>query len=511
MPGILRFRRDKRLHGLHAIEALVHIHGAEQRLVEAGLVFVGHQQHLVIRRGEPLRQLLLADRLPGHAIRVHARLGVFEPGLRVFDRAAEGDQRADVGVFVLRDVALECLHVAHRVEARRRDDHRLGPPAEMPLHVLAEVLDHHLGLLLDVVRVQAHELGQRPRRLLLRQVRVILDRLHQPVIGRVGGVVLHHVEDETFLDGLPHGVEVKRLRQPVRALAPEQLQRLALRRGGEGEEAQVRLPPARLHDLIQPIFPIRLFLAVLRLGRCAENRLQLARRLAGLAGVRFVHDDRHSGAWRSPPPTPWPARFFLGGRLLLAFRAGGMEQPAQHERKLLQCGDDDLCAVNQRRGQLLRVLVNGLHHALGVLDLVNRILQLPVEHLAVGDDDDAVEDLLRPARRAGWRADARATKCCSSCRCRPSAGSDNCGPALRSRAAATNFRTAVELMVAREDHRLLRHQPMPAAAVVHLLLLLFEEHEVAENVEEAVELQRLPPRSSPCGSRIRAAGCPRRR
>ena len=70
--------------------------------------------------------------------------------------------------------------------------------------------------------------------------------------------------------------------------------------------------------------------------------------------------------------------------------------------------------------QLLRVLVDRLHHALGVFDLVNRVLQLPVEHLPVGDHHDAVEDLYSPSRRADWRAGARATKCCSSSRCRRS-------------------------------------------------------------------------------------------
>ena len=42
--------------------------------------------------------------------------------------------------------------------------------------------------------------------------------------------------------------------------SPEQLQRLALGRGGEGEETQVGLPPARVHDLVQPVFPVRLAL-----------------------------------------------------------------------------------------------------------------------------------------------------------------------------------------------------------------------------------------------------------
>ena len=43
---------------------------------------------------------------------------------------------------------------------------------------------------------------------------------------------------------------------------------------------------------------------------------------------------------------------------------------------------------------LVDAILNGEPaHALRMLDLVNRILQLPVEHLAVGDDDDAVVGL----------------------------------------------------------------------------------------------------------------------
>ena len=53
-------------------------------------------------------------------------------------------------------------------------------------------------------------------------------------------------------------------RLAVRTGAPEQFQRLALRRGGEREETQVRLPAARLHHLIEAVFKIGL-LAVVRL------------------------------------------------------------------------------------------------------------------------------------------------------------------------------------------------------------------------------------------------------
>ena len=48
----------------------------------------------------------------------------------------------------------------------------------------------------------------------------------------------------------------------------------------------------------------------------------------------------------------------------------------------------------QGLGQLLGVLVDLLDDTVGVLELVDRLLQLPVEHQPVGDDHDLVEHLL---------------------------------------------------------------------------------------------------------------------
>ena len=73
-----------------------------------------------------------------------------------------------------------------------------------------------------------------------------------------------------------------------------------------------------------------------------------------------------------------------------------MEQRLQYEGKLLDRGHDDLRPVRQGARQLLRILVHGHHHTLGVLDLINRVLKLPVEHLTVGNHDDAVVNLLVP-------------------------------------------------------------------------------------------------------------------
>jgi hypothetical protein len=108
--------------------------------------------------------------------------------------------------------------------------------------------------------------------------------------------------------------------------------------------------------------------------------------------VRLVHDDRIPALGDFCLPCFGLLLFFRAG-FIRPLRAGGMKQPAKHEWKFLQGGDDDLCAVNQCRRQLLGILVNRLHHALRVLNLVNRILQLPVEHLPVGDDDHAIVSL----------------------------------------------------------------------------------------------------------------------
>ena len=59
----------ERLHGLHAGEALVDVHRVQQGLVEAGLVFLGDQQDLVVVACELLGQLLFLDAL------VHGDLG----------------------------------------------------------------------------------------------------------------------------------------------------------------------------------------------------------------------------------------------------------------------------------------------------------------------------------------------------------------------------------------------------------------------------------------------------
>ena len=77
------------------------------------------------------------------------------------------------------------------------------------------MLDDELHLLGDVGRVQGHPLGQSPAGLAGVHSLVFAQLLTQVVGGLVGHVVLKHVEDEPFLDGLTHRILVEGLRQVV--------------------------------------------------------------------------------------------------------------------------------------------------------------------------------------------------------------------------------------------------------------------------------------------------------
>ena len=138
------------LHGLDAAQLAVHVHGAQQRLVETSLELIGHQQDAELRRGEGLAQVA-----PLKAW-VHVGFGEWvRAAFRVVHLAREGDQQADA-VALPPDVVVHRAHPAHRLLAARGDHHRLGLPTQQVRHVLPEVLHHDLHAGGDVDRVQAH-------------------------------------------------------------------------------------------------------------------------------------------------------------------------------------------------------------------------------------------------------------------------------------------------------------------------------------------------------------------
>ena len=165
---------------------------------------------------------------------------------------------------------------------------------------------------------------------------------------------------------------MERLVAAARADLAEQFQGAALGGGGEREERQVGLVAPGGHRFGQQRLGVgRLHIAVgldVGFGR-AQDAAELLGRFAGLRRVGLVDDHRVVA---------------LGQRL----------DPVEHERKLLQRGDDDAgLLAGQGLSQLRRGLVDALHHPGGMLELADGVLELAVEHHPVGDDYNLVEHL----------------------------------------------------------------------------------------------------------------------
>ena len=260
------------------------------------------------------------------------------------------------------------------MQTRTGDNHGLGPAADGVLHLRGEVLHHDPHLLVDRVRVQLDEGLQQVGGLFAVVAGIVLDDLQQPPVGRVGRVVVQHVEDEPLLDRLPHAVEAEGREAAVLAACAKEFQGPGFGRGGERERRQVRQPAALLHlgqDAALQLLLRRLGPGLLLFGLLqppgGQYGLQALGALPRLGGVRLVDDDREP-------------------------LAGQVADLLGDDRKLLQRGDDDRLAGFQGLLELARSGVDVLHHPQGLLELAHRALELAVEHAPVGDDHDRVED-----------------------------------------------------------------------------------------------------------------------
>ena len=133
---------------------------------------------------------------------------------------------------------------AHGLLAAGENHHRLGLAVQQRRDVLAEVLDDDLDLLADVVGMETHPSHDAFQR------GVALDLLVVP-FSAAGGqtkgkpvrrVVLEHIEDEAFLNRLPHRIDMEGLREVVGTRwlvwiwpTTKEFQRLGFRGGREGD------------------------------------------------------------------------------------------------------------------------------------------------------------------------------------------------------------------------------------------------------------------------------------
>lgn len=137
------------------VSAPVHIHAAEQRLVEAGLKLVGHQQDLVVVALEGLADVTLEV-----GVEVGTALAeAIGADLGVVHLTAEGYQGAE-WVTLLLDVLVDGQLPAHGLLAGAHHHHLLGLAIEQGPDELAEVFHHNLHLAGDVVGMKFHPAHQ---------------------------------------------------------------------------------------------------------------------------------------------------------------------------------------------------------------------------------------------------------------------------------------------------------------------------------------------------------------
>ena len=209
----------------------------QQRLVKAGLVFVGHQQHVELVRFKAFRQFLFFD------IFVHAGFCVGFAAVRVMYFARKSHQRAHIRIAFFKQIGIQSQLVTHCVQTRFCDHHGLGPAADLVHGGRAEVLHHDFHMLADIVRVQPHKASQRTGGFALGHCRIIFYCLDQRKISLVRHIVGQYVMNEIFFNGLPHGIEMER-RLTAWPRLVEHRQSFVFRGCRKGEVAQIGLPRA---------------------------------------------------------------------------------------------------------------------------------------------------------------------------------------------------------------------------------------------------------------------------
>ena len=263
------------------------------------------------------------------------------------------------------------------MEPGGRHDHGLGLAANLVPGDAAELLQHDSRFLRDIMGVQRLKLANSTDTGGGVQLRVVRDGLGNFVVHVIGHVVLQHIQNKAFLDGLPHGIHMEGMIFAVFIPLAKHLQRFVLGGGRKGEEGQVFMNPLGsqfIQQLVLIVFALG-FLFILLLGILLQHFLgvgqrpfQLAGGVAGLGGVGLVHNDRK--------PLIAGAHFFVDNR------------------ELLEGSDDDTRPGLNGLPELLGVLVDLLHHARHMVELIDSVLQLTIQHPAVGNDDDRLEDFL---------------------------------------------------------------------------------------------------------------------
>ena len=145
-------------------------------------------------------------------------------------------------------------------------------------------------------------------------------------------------------------------------------------------------------------------------------------------------------------------------------------------------------AFSSASASLSRACVDPLHDAALVFELVDRVLELLVEHDAIGDHDHAVEDALVGGIVQGREPMRQPTDGVALAAARGMLDEVVVPHALATR-GVHQYAHRLELVVAGEDHGL----RLDLAALIISFLVDLQVDEAGEEIEQAVTLQHLFP------------------
>ena len=247
--GVARLRRESVCTALTPDSGLVNVHSC------AAAAHRNRSENLSAQTRK--RWGLLTDAGGGLVGREAVERGLADLRPPVFMLAGKGDERA-VGTVALDEVGANGVVVADGALDAARHHHRprLAPYLLQAGHLLMEVVDHDLCLETDGVVVVLDIAPQLLSGALLVELGVARHRLDQPVVAVHRRVMGQHVDDEALLDRLLHCVNMEGPVPDRAALGygcAEDLERLVLGRGREGEVAGIAQQLLRLHQAVDHV------------------------------------------------------------------------------------------------------------------------------------------------------------------------------------------------------------------------------------------------------------------
>ena len=363
----------KRLHGLDISQALIDIHGVQQRFVIPCLELVGDNENAIRVHLHVLFDI-------GRRELVEARLGFFLAVIHLFP--AERDNSLIRATHILQLLRNGVIVINRSFDS---GSHHHGTGLSTHLVLVDDVIDKVVyndgGLFLDRFGAAFHI----PADFLLRLVAVkfwiflsLADdfRFNDLVVTLVRRVIFQHIQDKAFLNGLAHGVIVVRFefRFSIRLwnLFSEHFESLVLGSRGKGVVICVLYHLAAFDGLVQDVFEIFLVLDI----NTGNRHVHFSRKRATLATMRLIDDDCKTAVSKC--------------------RSDFLE----NERELVNNRDNNPLA----RSEFLAKRFRRIRPADNIAELVvgiDVVADLLVEVHTVGHDDDGIHQLFRSTQLLG--------------------------------------------------------------------------------------------------------------